>query len=213
MLLKAGHVSSEERESARTIKPTFPNEYSALLVRAVSIRALYIAETARQMDQLQELIISVIQYDEGIACDVLDHMSVRWNVTSSQAEDLARLVDIYIGAYSKTLSNDIRTIALRNLADILEHLFQFSWLQRTEITSNKFRDFGLSFLMRGSPDLSNAEIRISGSLLALDFLHHIQHGSLEDIAEQTQAWGSMLSDNGGSRNVSIVSALAQKSFA
>jgi hypothetical protein len=211
-ILQTGHISSEERESARTIEPTFPGKCPALLVRAVAIRALYIAAKMSQMDRLRQLIISAIQYDIDIACDVLDHMSVVWNAKTSQAENLVGLVDIYMGAYSITLSNNIRAIALRNLADILEHLFQFSWLKRTEITSNKFCDFGSSFLTRGSPDLSNAEIRISGSLLALDLHHHIQQGSLEGIAEQIQAWGSMLSDNGRSENVSVISSLAQISF-
>jgi hypothetical protein len=210
LLLQNGHVSLNERESVRTIKPTFHEECSALLVRVLSIRALYTAAKTGHIDQLQELIISVMEYDVDIACDVLDHIAVVWNVKISQAEDLAKLVDICIAAYSTTPSSNIRNVALRNLADILEHSFQFDWLEWTEITSNKFRGFGLSLLMRGSPDLSNAEIRITGSLLALDFLNHIQQGSLEGIAEQIQAWGSMLSDNGRSENVSMISSIAQR---
>lgn len=211
LLLRIGHVSPEERELPRTIKPIFHEECSALLVRAVCIRALYTAAKTQQMEQLQEFIISAIQYDVDIACDALDHMSVVWNVKDSQVEDLTKLVDIYIGAYSATSSNNIRTVALRNLADILEHLFQFSGWKRTNITSNKLRNFGLSFLPRGSPDLSNAEIRISGSFVALEFLHHIPQGFVDDIAEQIQAWGHMLSDNGKSENVSIISSLVQMS--
>jgi hypothetical protein len=206
MLLQTGHVSLGER-SRGTIKPTFHEECCALLVRAVSIRALYTTTATRQMDQLQELIMSVIQYDVDIACGVLDHMSVIWNSKTSQAEDLAKLVDIYLGAYSATSSNNIRTSALRNLADVFEYLFLFGWLKRTEITSNKFRVFGFPFLMKGCPDLSNAEIRITGSLLAIDFFHHEEQGSLEEIAERIQAWGSMLSDNGRSENVSMISLL------
>jgi hypothetical protein len=206
-LLQAERVSSEESESAAIIKPTFPERSSALLVRATSIRALYTAAITWQNGRLEELIISAIKYDVDIACDVLGQMSVVWNVKDSQAEDLGKLVDIYIGAYSATSSNNIRTIALRNVADILEHIFQFGWLKRTDITSNKFCGFGLSFLMRGSPDLSNAEIRITGSLLALEFLHHTQQGRLEGIAEQIQAWGHMLSENGKSENVRILSSL------
>jgi hypothetical protein len=208
LMLQTGHLSLEERESARIIKPTFHEECSTLHVRAVSIHALHTAAATQQLGQLQELIISVIQYDIDIACDVLDHIAVVWNVKNCQAEDLAKLVDIHIGAYSATSSNSIRTAALRNLADILERLFQLGWLEQTDVTSNKFHDFGLSFFMRGSPDLLNAEIRISGSLLALDMLYHIQQGSLEDIAEQIQVWGSMLSDNGRSENVSIISSFS-----
>jgi len=207
MLLQTGHVSLRERESIGTIKPTFHKECCALLVRAVSIRALYTTMTTRQIGQLQELIMSVIQYDVDIACDVLDHMQVVWNSRTIQAEDLAKLVDIYLGAYSATSSNNIRTSALRNLADVLECLFQLGWLKQTEVKSNKFRVFGFSFLMKGCPDLSNAEIRITGSLLAIDFFHHAERGSLEEIAERIQAWGSMLSDNGRSENVSMISLL------
>jgi hypothetical protein len=205
VLVQDAHVSSGETESVRLNKPTLTENCSSLLVRAVTIREVYTAATTGQIDQLQELIISAIQYDVDIACDTLDHMSIVWDVMDSGVEDLAKLVDIYIGAYSATSSNSIRTIALRNLADILECLFQSSWLKRTSITSNKFHNFGLSLLRRGSPDLSNAEIRMTGSLLALDFLHYTAQDSFSEIAERLKDWGDMLTDSGKSENVSTSS--------
>lgn len=211
-LFQTEHVPSEEIKSARTKQHAFTENSSVLLVRAVAIRALYTAATTGQIGPFQELITAAIQYDVDIACDILDHMSVVWDVKNSEAEDLAKLADIYIGAYSATLSNSIRTIALRKLADILEHLFQSGWLKRTDIMSKKFHDFGLSSLRRGSPDLSNIEIRMTGSLMALDFLHHIAQNNFGEIAERIQDWGDMLSDSGKSENVSILSPHFQTSF-
>jgi hypothetical protein len=211
VLLQSGNVSSEDRKSARSMQPTFP-ECSALFKRAMATRELYIAATTGHIDQLQELITSAIIYDLDIACDALEHIPIVWNVRESKVEDLIKLIDIYVRAHSATSSDSIRTIVLRNLADILEYLSQSGWLNRTNITSTKFRDFELSLLRRGSPELTNAEIRISGSLLSLDFLRHTPQDSFNEIAERIQAWADMLSENSKSENVSIRLSLAQTSY-
>ncbi len=203
LLSQARNISPEDRESERSIPPTLTKNCCALLKRAKAIRALYIAAITGHMDQLHELVTSAIRYDIDVACDALEHMSVVWDVGESDEQDLAKLLDIYIGAHSATSSSSIRTIALRNLADILEHFFQSDWLQRTNIKSSKFPNFELSLLSKGNPDLTNAEIRITGSLLALDFLHYTQQDSFVEIGVQIQAWSDILSGNSKSENVSI----------
>jgi hypothetical protein len=207
-IFRAENVLFEEQELAITTQPALTERSSVLLIRAANIRALYTGN----MNELQKLIMSAIQCDVDIACYTLDHIPIVWDLKKSMAEDLLRLVDIYIGAYIATLSNSIRNIALRNLADILEHLFQSGLLHRTDIAFRKFQDFGLFPLARGSPDLSNAEIRVTGSLLALDFFSNITQGSIDKVVERIQDWGNLLIDSGKSENVRIWSLNAQTSF-
>lgn len=211
-LLQDEHFPLGEKKLARNEQPIFPGKTSILLFRAVAIRGLYAATKTGQVGQLQRLITSTVRYDVDVACDLLEHMSVVWNIGNSKAEDIASLVDMYIGVYSATSSNIIRTIALRNLADILEYLLQSGSLKRAEIMSTRFHDFGLFLLGKGCPDLSNAEIRMTGSLLALDFIRHAAQDYHSELAQHIQAWGDMLSDKGKSENVRILSLHAQVSF-
>jgi hypothetical protein len=213
ILLQTGQTSLGGKDPRAATQPLFSEESSILLVRAVAIHALYSTATMFQMDQLYKLIESAISYDIDIACDILDHISIIWNVKDNQAGDLAKALEIYISAYSATESNRIRTVALRNIADTLEQLFQSGSPWRAYVSCQNFRHFGLSLCMKGTPDLSNAEIRITGSLLALDFLYHNQQNSVNEVAGRIQEWGIMLSDHGSCGNVSICSAVSQMSFA
>ena len=202
-LLQAGHFSSRNGESIGIIQSNFTENSSTLLVRAVAIRAVNTAATTGQIDRLQEFITSLIRYDIDIVCDALEQVLVVWNIRESKAEHLEKLVYLYCEVYSATSSNTVQRVALRNLADTLEHLLESDWLERPNLSSDKLYDFGLSLQRRGSPDLSNAEVRLTGSLLALDFHHHKSLESFKHISERIKAWGNMIRDNGDSDNVSI----------
>lgn len=201
-LLQLKDVSVRDGASAGNLDPTFSKAGFTLLVKAVTIRALYTAAINGQMDQVQELVISTIQYDIDIACNTLDHMPIVWNVQETPTKFLANLARIYFSVYSATTSSHVRSNALKNLADVLERLSQLSELTLINIPADKSHDIHLSLITKGSPDLSNTEIRATGSLLAIKFIQQKRRGGLTEVAKQIVEWGYMLKDNSQSDVVS-----------
>jgi hypothetical protein len=105
----------------------------------------------------------------------------------------------YIAAIEETKSTEVRCLALTNLAESLDQTFKMEFSSKELLMKVQYLAPILQ-QSKGSPRLSNAEIRISGWVLLAHFVDgHIAFS--ESIRLQMQAWGRMLATAGDSYNV------------
>jgi len=105
----------------------------------------------------------------------------------------------YIAAIEETKSIEVRCLALLNLAESLDETFRLDFSSKDLLI--KLQDLApILQQTRGSPQLSNAEIRISGWMLLVHFVErHVAYS--ESIKLQIVEWGRMLSAAGDAYNV------------
>lgn len=169
---------------------------SALLRNSVSRRAIYVAALTGQAEIL-EMVTNVGKRDTDTLLAALEFMPHAWR-TATTVQALKGHCEVYITAVASSESSDVRSVALTNLADVVDRIFSFEkpilWL------TDKLSGLGsLLHSHSGNPQLSNAEIRISGSILLYEYLQ--EQDEPEPLKQRLEAWGVMISAAGNASNV------------
>jgi hypothetical protein len=120
----------------------------------------------------------------------LETLPQLWNVSSASPEVLAQFSGLYINICLENSSLDVQAVAIENLADIFEHFL--GQAKDTEL----LRPLPLERLLESllshtlNPSISNAILRVSGSVVA--FMKLFSRLS----ASRLQSWGVMMADAG-----------------
>ncbi|KAI1450812.1 putative death-receptor fusion protein-domain-containing protein [Annulohypoxylon stygium] len=142
---------------------------------------------------LAQILMASLKGDMNVACSILESIS---DLGSSQSnETRAGLVDAYMQICFETDAPEPRTIALENLAELLDRIIcdnsreGLKYLPSNKTIKQLWADlYGKPM----NPSLSDATIRISGPLLAIS----LQAEGGEDIESWVRSWGTMMSDAG-----------------
>lgn len=151
---------------------------------------------------LEEVLITAVKDDINVACSMLEGMS---SVVPLQSKEVQiRCVRAYVRICLETDAPEPRTIALENLATIMDGMLCGESGERLEHLPTNEAITQLWVDLRSkpmNPSLSDAIIRVSGPLLAT-ILSRSQ-GAMQDGVEQwLRHWGVMISDAGMADRVS-----------
>jgi hypothetical protein len=175
------------------------NPAEALLRTAMVRRAIYTTAIRDDSAGLRGILKFVAETSTDITLAALECIPQAWNPTLFEGA-LSELSEAYLVVVENSLSPEVRAIATTNLADALDRGFCMNDEIHREAVY-KLRALGphLSDGL-GSPNLSNAEIRVSGWIL-LQWLLPTSTPTPAWLAERMQAWGSMLSSAGHANKV------------
>lgn len=196
---------------------------TALACNAVVRRSVFTAALRGDTLGLQNVISFAAALDTDVALAAIDVVSDAWGNHTS-ADTLFGLVKAYMGAVEMTQSPEVRAFAITNLAEVVDKLFgridsvsakrsqnggpakipQHPSLDLNEMVRNEIKGLG-DFLQEGTktPSLSNAEIRISGSLLVCEYVSQKHFNrALDTYKLRMEAWGKLLIGAGNAINVS-----------
>lgn len=167
---------------------------SALLKTQWAIHKVYVA--ARASDPFQELRRFLFDGNLGVngLITALESIPSLWNMSEVSDTELSALADLYIEVCAKIGPAEPRTVALENLAVVLDVLHQDKKLDK--LSSSTVAQFW-SRLPFGhlNPALANAVIRSSGSIVAiLQYQQVVNPSGLEN-------WGYMIHDAGKAEQV------------
>jgi hypothetical protein len=200
-------LDKKKYDETGIIERLAPPNSSALFARAVGLRALYAAALNNQTDQLLQVVFSAIQYyDIDVLQTLLNQIPLTWNVDEVSIEALTDLRNIYVQVLRRTWPSHIRSTALRGLADVVDRFLAFDEAKTADAFKELTKYISWFSSMSGSPDLSNVEIRATGTVLALEFTSRKPHG-FDGMYGRIQAWGSMLMASMQADNVSKSSLL------
>lgn len=173
---------------------------SALLRKALVFRAVYTVAIEGQISDLESLIETSAMLDIDTTRALLEHLPLVWNVHDEPAEVLLKISNLYVVAYTSTISSEIRSTALRSLSDILEQLLKIRGLGSTD----KLQMLHSVIIGKGSPDLLCAEIQVTGSLMVFDTISARENDWAGTYTERIEDWGMMLLTIGKGGNVRIL---------
>ncbi|KAI0840628.1 hypothetical protein F5Y06DRAFT_308806 [Hypoxylon sp. FL0890] len=158
--------------------------------------ALQNALDAEAGDLLAQIITAALRGDINVACSMLDSLSHISPPQSNEAR--ANLVDTYIQVCMETDAPEPRTIALENLAALMDKmLYDATGEGRKRLPANEtitqlWADLHAKPM---NPSLSDAIIRVSGPLLAL-MISRSEGAAPNDLESWLRSWGAMMSDAG-----------------
>ncbi|XDG00834.1 hypothetical protein ABKA04_000449 [Annulohypoxylon sp. FPYF3050] len=140
---------------------------------------------------LAQILMASLKGDMNVACSILESISG----SPQSNETRASLIDAYIQICLETDAPEPRTLALENLAELLDGMIRdtsgegLKYLPSNKIIKQLWADlYGKPM----NPSLSDATIRISGPLLAIS----LQAEGGEGIESWVRSWGTMMSDAG-----------------
>lgn len=135
--------------------------------------------------------------DVNVACSMLENLTI---IDRRQPEEVrASLIEGYVQVCFKTDAPEPRTLALMNLAILMDNMLfrklgeAIEYFPTNETITQLWAD------LRGkpmNPSLSDTIIRVSGPLFATVVLRAKGISRGEDIESQLTSWGAMMSDAG-----------------
>lgn len=180
---------------------------SALLRKAIAQKAVYIASLTDNL-QILEMSLYVGCADVDTTLAMFDCISEVFD-SLTDSKSLQALADLYIKALPSSRSPEIRATALFHLASILDRMSLAGHKLSSGILSQLPRIGGLLQDCKASPQLSKAQLRISGCLLLHELCSSVNHeGSLrnlcqeEKLEQRLEIWGQRLAAAGHANNVS-----------
>lgn len=195
---------------------------TALACSAVVRRAAFTSALREDTLSLQNVISFAAALDTDVALAAIEVISDAWGSRTS-AGTLFGLINAYMGAIGITQSPEVRAVAIFDLAEVVDQLFgridsthtergqsggapkmtQHPSLDLNEMIRTEIK--GLGALLQDStrtPSLSNAEIRISGSLLVCEYVSQKHFNrALDSYKPRIEAWGKLLVGAGNANNV------------
>lgn len=195
---------------------------TALACKTVVRRAVFTAALRDDTLGLQNVISFAAALDTDVALEAIEVIPQAWGSHTS-ADTLFGLIKAYMGAIEMTQSPEVRSVAIVNLAEVVDQLFgrvdpsnaepgqnsggtkltQHPSLDLNEMVRGEIKGLG-ALLQDGSktPSLSNAEIRISGSLLVCEYVSQKHFNrALNTYKQRMESWGKLLSGAGNASNV------------
>ena len=202
--------------------PRTPN--IAIACNAVVRRSVFTSALRKDITGLRNVVCFAASLEIEIALAAIDVVPDAWRSYAS-VDSLFGLVKTYMGAIEMTQSPEVRAAAIFSLAEIVDRLYghmdskivgqghgdgsakvpTLPSLEFNEMVRNEINGLG-ALLQDGiakTPSLSNAEIRISGSLLVCEYvsLKHFNR-TLSSYKSRMEAWAKLLVRAGRSHNVS-----------
>ncbi|KAI1646324.1 putative death-receptor fusion protein-domain-containing protein [Daldinia loculata] len=144
---------------------------------------------------LRQLLVAALKGDVNVACSMLESMS---SIDSSESiETRGNLIDTYIQVCFETDAPEPRTMALENIAALMDSVLcdaseGLKHLPDNEVIAKFWADlYGKPM----NPSLSDAIVRVSGPLLAVIVLRS-EETTNNDLEPWLRSWGAMISDAG-----------------
>lgn len=162
---------------------------SALLRAQLVIYKVYSAfESTQPIQELRSLLLDT-RFGVNSLLPALETIPQLWSVTEISEAQLVEFCDLYTEVCLKIGPAEPRVVALRNLTEILDQLLKTQRLGLVSASSlaQLWNSLPSSLL---NPALSNAIIRISGSMLAV--LNQSQGSNPSSI----EKWGLLMADAG-----------------
>ncbi|KAH7329221.1 putative death-receptor fusion protein-domain-containing protein [Stachybotrys elegans] len=178
---------------------------SALLKIQRTINAIFSATMSEEPVQQLEPLLAQTGMGADTLATALESIPKLWNVTSTSEDILTALCGLYIKLCLQTGFIEAQVIAIQNLAEILDHLLEKGSL--SNLSPSSLVDLWMGLPLRPvNPALSNATIRLSGSMLAV-------LGQLNAITpEGIESWGAMMASAGRDDNSFDTRFAAAESF-
>jgi hypothetical protein len=190
---------------------------TALSCNAVVRRAVFTTALRADTLGLQNVISFAAALDTDVALAAVEIIPNAWGSHTS-AGALFGLVKAYMSAIEMTQSPEVRAAAIFNIAEVVDQLFGRIDSKNVERGQNKTQHpsldlneairseiKGLGALLKDetkTPSLSNAEIRISGSLLVCEYVSQKHFNrALDTYKSRMEAWGKLLVGAGDASNV------------
>ncbi|KAI1096449.1 putative death-receptor fusion protein-domain-containing protein [Rostrohypoxylon terebratum] len=145
---------------------------------------------------LAQILMASLRGDINVTCSILESISALG--PSQSNETRADLIDAYIRIFLETGAPEPRTIALENLAELIDGIIRdTSGEGLKHLPSNKtIKQFWADFHGKPTnPSLSDATIGISGPLLAI-LLSRAKGETWDTLEPWIRSWGAMMSDAG-----------------
>lgn len=196
---------------------------TALACNAVVRRSVFTAALQEDTLGLQNVISFAAALDTDLAIAATESIPDAWGYFIS-ADSLLGLIKAYMVAIKVTQSSEVRAVAIYNLAGVVDQIFRRVGPTNVERGQNSgpaglthYPSLDLYEMIRGelksleallqdgarTPSLSNAEIRISGSLIVCEcFSQKHSNGALNSCRPRMEAWGEVLVGAGNPYNVS-----------
>ncbi|KAI1144095.1 hypothetical protein F5Y05DRAFT_363612 [Hypoxylon sp. FL0543] len=158
--------------------------------------ALQNALDVEEGNLLAQIVIAALGGDINVACSMLESLSDINPPESNQAR--ANLVDTYIQVCLETDAPEPRTIALENLAALMDKMLHDTTeecrqrLPTNETITQLWADLHAKPM---NPSLSDAIIRVSGPLLVI-MISQSKGAAPNDLELWLRSWGAMMSDAG-----------------
>jgi hypothetical protein len=195
---------------------------TTLACNAVVGRAAFTAALREDTLGLQNVISFAAALDTDVALAAIDVIPDAWESHTS-ADALFGLTKAYMGAIEISQSPEVRSAAIGKLAEVVDQLFgridsskeesrhnsgpaemtQHPSLDLNEMIRSEIKGLG-ALLQDGTktPALSNAEIRISGSLLVCEYVSQKHFNrALNTYNQRMESWGKLLVEAGNASNV------------
>lgn len=177
--------------------------YSSLYRSACGLQAVLATAVGKSAPRLRVIVEAIVEKDSDTACFMIETIPAIWS--TSDLDTLKALADLYVAVLLKTVSAQVQSITCRNLATVLDQLTGIGEYENP--TPAIVDQFTLALdICQGTPELSNARIRLSGSLLICQVKRvggSMLSGETIELEKQLREWGNMLSDSGHANNVSL----------
>ncbi|RDW59572.1 hypothetical protein BP6252_12659 [Coleophoma cylindrospora] len=178
---------------------------SALLRKAIARKAVYIASLTDNLEVLEmSLYVGFADVDTALA--MFECISVVFN-EHKDVKSLQVLVDLYVKALPSSRSSEVRATALFQLASILDRISLAGHKLSAGLLTQLPRIGALLQDGKASPQLSKAQLRLSGCL----FLHEHSYTDSsesttrdscdkEQLEQRLETWGQCLTAAGNANN-------------
>ncbi|KAI1467217.1 putative death-receptor fusion protein-domain-containing protein [Daldinia caldariorum] len=146
-------------------------------------------------DVLKQLLIASLEGDVNVACSILETMSSIDSLQSIEAQ--GNLINTYIQVCLETDAPEPRTIALENMATLIDRALcdksmGLNHLPANEVITELWTDLHGKPM---NPSLSDAIVRVSGPLLAALVLRS-EEITQSELEPWLRSWGAMMSEAG-----------------
>jgi len=173
---------------------------AALYCNSIIRQAIYKTALLQDVLELQEVVKNAVQLDIDIALLALDDIPRIWEAFKSP-QVLQGLVELYVNVIEGCSSAEVRSIALDNLAEMLDKQSRLTGISSGLINPGLSQMWPAVQDGKGSPQLSNSKIRISGSMMLYDISRSPQDSPRG--GRRLESWGELLSGAGNANHVSL----------
>ena len=206
----------------QTVRRTECSVNTALACNAVVRHSAFASALREDTIGLQKAVCFAATLDTDVALAAIEIIPEAWRASTS-TDALFGLTKSYMGAIKMTQCPEVRAAVIFNLAAMIDQLFggidskstegqtngpakinQYPSLDLNESVRREIEGLG-ALLQHGTktPSLSNAEIRISGSVMVCEYVSQKHFNrAMNTYKLRMEAWGKLLVDSGIASNVS-----------
>lgn len=196
LILTTGMLSVEAGVDSSAYKRKLS---SALLKQTLTLQVLYMTASTGVWTELIAVGDVSARGDPDTALCLLENLPLVWKTSKASLEEHLGIARLYVAVLGASPPTQLRALCLDGLASVLDYLSAHQQKEQPELMAI-IKHYASSMGPK-SPELINAEMRISGCVLRYD-LH--MHDMFDDYksCERVQAWGDILGSAIEAENVS-----------